>query len=282
MKNGNLKYYVFSCFNTPAFRYCLSVFCLTLLPFNLLSFVTGTASANSEQLVEYKLTQDNFTDSNDSNAQLKRQLLKSDITPIASEKDRNKKDELKELIEQIRAIEVRPPEQAPRRVVAPKIIPAAEPDVSDVNMGLKEQKKPNFEPDLPYTPISGETLKALGNLAQNPKQIENPMELGELLFRNGNYKKAVLFYQEALIRTEPNNPDTAMNRAWILFQTGNCLRNSDMPGAAKIYGQLISEFPNSLWARMAMVQSQLITWYQKDEPQKLINDSSPKNVKVKQ
>jgi len=246
------------------------------MPFDLLSFVTGTASANSEKLVEYKLTQDNFTDSNDSNVPLKRQLWKSGITPIASEKDRNKKDELKELIEQIRAIEVQPQEQVPKLVAAPKIIPAAEPDVSDVTTEPVVRKKPELEPNLPYTPISSETLKTLGSLSQNPKQIDNPMELGELLFQNGNYKEAVLFYQEALIRREPNNPDTAMDRAWILFQTGNCLRNSDMPGAAKIYGRLITEFPNSLWARMAMVQSQFITWYQKDEPQKLINDNNPK------
>jgi tetratricopeptide (TPR) repeat protein len=276
MKNEKFKYYIDSSLATSAFKYCLYVLCLTLMPFDLLSFVTGTASANSEQLVEYKLTQDNFTDSNDSSVSLKRQLWKSDITPIASEKDRNKKDELKELIEQIRAIEVQPQEQAPKLVAPPKIIPAAEPDVSEVTSEPVVQKKPEYEPNLTYTPISSETLKILGNLSQNPKQIDNPMELGEMLFHNGNYKEAVLFYQEALIRTESNNPDTAMNRAWILFQTGNCLRNSDMPGAAKIYGQLITEFPNSLWARMAMVQSQFITWYQKDEPQKLINDNNPK------
>ncbi len=281
MKNENLKYRINSELVASAFWFCLCALCLTLMPFDLLSFVTGPAFADSEKLVEYKLKQDDFTDSNDSSVSLRRQLWKTDIAPVMEGKDSDKKDDLKELISQIRAIEVQPQEQAPKLVSAPKIIPAAGPDISDVNTEPEVQIKPEYEPNLPYTPISDKTLKILGNLAQNPKQIDNPMELGELLFCNGKYKEAVLFYQEALNRTEPNNPDSAMNRAWILFQTGNCMRNSDMPGAAKIYGRLITEFPNSLWARMAMVQSQFITWYQKDEPEKLISDNNPKNVKVK-
>ncbi len=270
MKYENKKY------GNSGFRYCFYILCLTLMPFDLLPFITGIASANPESLVEYKVAQDDISDSNDPNNSLKRQLLKSDITPIANEKDSGKTDELRRLIAQVRSIEVQFQEPAPRQVPAPKIAPAA--DANEVTGVIKEpalQRKPYFEPNLPYTPISSETLKILGNLSQNPRQINNPLELGELLFHNGEYKEAVLFYREALIRTEPNNPNTAMDRAWILFQTGNCLRNSDMPGAAEMYNRLITEFPNSLWARMSMVQSRFITWYQKEEPQKIINDSNP-------
>ena len=281
MKYENSKYGNYSGLPTPGFKYCLYLICLTLIPFNLLSFVTGTASANPEKLVEYKITQDNLSDSNDPNVPLTRQLWKSDITPVTGEKDRNKTDELKELIEKIRAIEVQPQEQTPKMIAAPKITPAVEPnDVSPVTAEPAAKEKISFEPNLPYTPISGETLKMLGSLSQNPQQIENPMELGELLFRNGNYKEAVLFYREALIRTSPTNPGAAMDRAWLLFQIGNCLRNSDMPGAAKMYGQLVTEFPNSLWARMAMVQNQFITWYQKDEPKKIINENKSRNIVI--
>jgi tetratricopeptide (TPR) repeat protein len=221
------------------------------------------------------LTQDNIPDPNDPNDTLKRQLLISDITPVAGTKDRKKTDELRRLIAQVRSVKVQSQEPVPEPVAAPKIAPALEPnDVSIVATESAARKVPNYEPNLPYKPISAETLKILGNFSHNPHQINNPLELGELLFRNGNYKEAVLFYREALVRTEPNNPDTAIDRAWILFQTGNCLRNSDMPGAAEMYGRLITEFPNSLWAQMSMVQSRFITWYQKDEPQKLITDSN--------
>jgi len=262
-------------FLASGLRYCFYILCLTLVPFDFLLFITGTASAGSGKLVEYKLIQDNIPDSNDPNDTLKRQLLVSDITPVAGTKDRKKTDELRRLIAQVRSVKVQSQEPVPEPVAAPKIAPAIEPnDVSIVATESAARKVPNYEPNLPYKPISAETLKILGNLSQNPHRINNPLELGEMLFRNGNYKEAFLFYREALVRTEPNNPDTAMDRAWILFQTGNCLRDSDMPGAAEMYGRLITEFPNSLWAQMSMVQSRFITWYQKDEPQKIINNSN--------
>lgn len=269
---------------TSGLRYCFYMLCFTLVPFDLLLFINGTASADSEELIEYKITQDNISDSNDPNDPndsndpndtLKRRLWKSDIAPVAAKKDREKTDELRQLIAQIRSIRVQSQQQVPEPIAAPKIAPAVEPN--DVAPAVTEpvvRKESNFEPNLPYKQISVETLKILGNFSQNPHRVNNPLELGELLFRNGNYKEAVFFYREALVRMEPNNPDTAMDRAWILFQTGNCLRNSDMPGAAEIYSRLITEYPNSLWAQMSIVQSRFITWYQKDEPQTLINDSN--------
>jgi hypothetical protein len=55
-----------------------------------------------------------------------------------------------------------------------------------------------------------------------------------------------------------------------LFQIGNCLREDDPPTAAKTYGQLLTEFPDSPWAGLASFQSKLIDWYLKSEPRKLI------------
>ncbi len=60
------------------------------------------------------------------------------------------------------------------------------------------------------------------------------------------------------------------DRAWILFQIGNCLRKDDLPAAAKMYQQLLTEYPNSPWVDLAKAQSNLIAWYLKDEPVKLI------------
>jgi len=281
MKNRNLKYNYNSGLVTLGFKYCFCIYCLTLMPFNLLTFVTGTAFANSDKLVEYKLIQDNLTDSNDSSEQLKRQLWRSDITPTKDENDRKQQDELRQLIEQIRAIEIRPQEQISEPVVVPEILPVAEPnDVSITSEPVTKEKK-DFEPNLPYTPISNETLQMLRNLSQNPQQIDNPLELGEVLFRNGDHKEAVLFYKEALKRVGPNDPNAALDRAWLLFQAGNCLRNNNMAEAAKMYGQLITEYPNSLWAGIALIQSQFIAWHQKDEPQKLINENKQQNIQIK-
>ena len=40
--------------------------------------------------------------------------------------------------------------------------------------------------------------------------------------------------------------------------------------AMKMYGQLITEYPNSPWKELAEARSKLLDWYQKDEPHKLI------------
>jgi hypothetical protein len=37
-----------------------------------------------------------------------------------------------------------------------------------------------------------------------------------------------------------------------------------------MYGQLLTEYPNSPWADLARFQSKLIDWYLRDEPRKLI------------
>ena len=123
---------------------------------------------------------------------------------------------------------------------------------------------------LPNEPINNETLQKLRNLAQEPEKIANPLELGEILFVNGNVKEAAMFYSEALKRKDPNEISVSEDRAWILFQIGNCLRSDDMPAAAKMYQQLLTEYPNSPWAILATARNNLIAWYMRDEPFKLI------------
>ncbi len=110
----------------------------------------------------------------------------------------------------------------------------------------------------------------LRDLSKHPEKVDNPFELGETLFLSGNLKEAAVFYTEALDRTEPNDVDPSGNRAWMLIQAGNCLRNSDRPAAAKMYALLLTEYPNSPWALMAQTQAQLIDWYLRAEPAKLI------------
>jgi TolA-binding protein len=97
--------------------------------------------------------------------------------------------------------------------------------------------------------------------------------LGEVLFLSDYLKEASVFYREALNRKSPDKDDQAQNRAWILFQIGNCLRGDDPLTAMKIYRQLITEYPDSSWTDLAKTRHKLIDWYQKDKPQTLIVES---------
>ncbi len=62
------------------------------------------------------------------------------------------------------------------------------------------------------------------------------------------------------------------NKAWLLFQIGNCLQPSDLDKAMRIYKQLISEYPHSLWAELVKVKGQWITWEIRDKPKALISE----------
>ncbi|KPK43244.1 MAG: hypothetical protein AMJ65_06295, partial [Phycisphaerae bacterium SG8_4] len=126
------------------------------------------------------------------------------------------------------------------------------------------------KPKLPYEPITERTLQVLRDLSKDPKKVDSPFDLAETLFLSGNVKEAAVFYTEALVRTEPNDVGSSRYRAWLLYQTGNCLRNTDPPVATKTYTRLLTEYPDSPWADIAAAQLRLIDWYLKDEPHKLV------------
>ena len=123
-------------------------------------------------------------------------------------------------------------------------------------------------------------MQVLQILAQTPEKVANPLELGEVLFVSGNLKEAAIFYSEALKRKDPNDAGVSLDRSWIMFQIGNCLRNDDMPTAGNMYQRLLTEYPNSPWVDMATARNNLIAWYLKDEPLKLIQQA--KNAGNKQ
>ena len=125
---------------------------------------------------------------------------------------------------------------------------------------------------LSYEPISDQTLQRVKVLSQHPDKVENPLQLAEILFLDGHLKEAAIFYQEALnrISKDSSNLSCADDRAWILFQIGNCLRNDDVPAAMKAYRQLITEYPSAPWTEITKTLEKLIDWYQKDKPRELI------------
>lgn len=111
------------------------------------------------------------------------------------------------------------------------------------------------------------TLKRLERLLQDPNQVNDPLEMAELLFLSGHTVEAAVFYEKALARLALNDPNQSEDRAWILFQLGNCLRETDMGKAKETYMKLISQHPNCPWTELAKAHGRLITWYQDAKPE---------------
>lgn len=255
-------------------KYLFCIYCLMILPFDLLPFIKGTASAGTEDLVEYEMPRESLAVSTETTKQLKYELWKSDIAPSKKGKEQNYSSELNRLIEQIRSIEIGSQQSSGTKTI-PETFPTIEPNHVSIKMSIPkedaEDKREN-ESGSSYKSITNATIKTLKGLIQNPEKIKNPFETGEILFINGYMKEAALFYDEALIRTDPNASCSLTDRSWLLFQKGNCLRNDEMAEAGKIYNQLIMEYPDSLWADMAQIQSQFISWYQTEKPQTIIDE----------
>ncbi len=209
----------------------------------------------------------------DPNSQFKSKLLQIELNMPESEKDKITKNELRRMIEQIRSVNFKLRKEEIEPVIVPDEVPTDEPnEVVFKEKDSEEQQKKEIESGPPKGIIDSQTLQILKKLSQNPGNLNNPFELGETLFLSGYLKEAAIFYQEALERKSPDDTGSARDRAWILFQIGNCLRNDDRPAAIRMYGQLITEYPNSPWKELAEARRTLLDWYLKEEPQKLINE----------
>jgi len=279
MKNSNKNHNYSSQLKNSAYlsvRYFIYIACFTFLSFRLATSLTGVVYANATADSGTKSSQSSVLTSVDPNNVNALELLRADLSAAGSKENTKGKNQLKSLIEQIRSVEFEPQQKTPEPVVVPKKSPAVEPKetVLDVPLQKEEKEKPKPEQSVKPGPrqglISEKTTQVLRALTKNPEKISNPFELGEILFVSGNLKEAAMFYSEALKRKDPNDVGGSQDRAWILFQIGNCLCKDDMQVAAKMYQQLLTEYPNSPWAPFATARNNLIAWYLKDEPLKLI------------
>lgn len=201
---------------------------------------------------------------------LRAKLWQDRIQAPEGRKNEKDKSELKRLIQQVRSVEFRQRKPTEQIIVIKPAEVIAEPNkvVLQANM---HQKEKGAEVKLSYEPISEQTLQTIKNLSQHPQQVSSPFQLAEILYLSGRLKEAAAFYQEALNRSTPDgSAKSAEERAWILFQIGSCLRESNQQNAMKAYRQLISEYPDSLWAEFARSFEKLIDWYQKDKPRELV------------
>jgi TolA-binding protein len=243
--------------------------------------------------VEEKSPQDNFVTVSNPETLITRQLWQERITVSKDEKDRRNKDELRQIIEQIRSVEFQLQSETPEPVTVAELLSTAKPgetppDIQATHEPEKketefmhqstsgelsdEKKDAQGTGPLHYRAVTDQTLQIFEDKSQNPEQLNNPFELAEVLFLSGHLKQALACYREALKREDPDKARSGHDRAWILFQIGNCLQDVDRPKAMETYRQLIAEYPDSPWTDLAKAQDKLTDWLQNDKPAKLITE----------
>jgi hypothetical protein len=186
---------------------------------------------------------------------------------------------LKRLIRQVRLLTLND------RSPAPPSAPTADPRAEAETPAPVVTNAANIEPAppepvasaAPQTPpvLSPKTQSTLEGLQKNTRRVRDPLDVAELLFLSGRPTEAAAFYEEALRRTSAGDTGAAADRAWILFQLGNCLRETDATKAQDAYMKLIAQYPDSPWTEMARASGRLLTWYQSTRPDQLVAQSRP-------
>ena len=205
-------------------------------------------------------------------SELTRRLWETRISLPDPNADMEAKDDLQSLIHRVRSLKFGENKVTPSFSAPEESQPVAEP-----NRNVARQPRTAPAPSAPVseaTPMTGslqsETLEQLSALAQNPDQVSNPFEVAELLFLSGHLVEAIPFYESALAKTSRTDAATSSDRAWILFQLGNCLRKTDMARARDTYQKLVAEHPDSPWAELARAHGRLISWYLATKPDQLL------------
>jgi len=227
----------------------------SILLFSLISFVSN--AIGSEPSVK------------NSTENLERQLFETRIRSLSPEKD-IKSEELKKIIQQVRSVKFESRSAAqisPYSPIEVNAAPALKPEESrqyiKITDSVEQQRL--------------ETQELLEKQLKDPNLISNPYELAEILYKNGNQFYAGLCYKQAFSKLPPDDPNLASQRAWILFQIGNCLKDEDPNTAKESYAELIRTHSDSPWAELAKVRYSLIEWYQQEKPELLIQQQNKKS-----
>jgi tetratricopeptide (TPR) repeat protein len=193
---------------------------------------------------------------------LERDLWQSRITALPEERDSNKTDDLKKMVDQVRCVKFE--QRKPAQQSASE--PAVEISAPAANAAVMQADEPATTGEI----IDEQTLKIIESRLKDPNQISNPFELAEILFKSGRQTEAGICYKQALKLLPADDPNAATERAWILFQTGNCLKDEDPNTARDSYAELIRTHSDSPWAELAKTRYGLIEWKLQERPEELI------------
>jgi len=207
---------------------------------------------------------------------LARALWSSRITAPEAGDDAQTSLALKRLIRQVRVLTLNEKSPAPPAATTSEASAATEtptPVTTSVEPAPPEPVASAAPKRVPA--LAPKRDQTLDGLRKHAGRVRDPLEVAELLFLSGRPTEAVPFYEEALRRTSAGDPASGADRAWILFQLGNCLRETEAAKAQDAYMKLIAEYPNSPWTEMARASGRLVAWYQNTPPDHLVVRPKP-------
>jgi tetratricopeptide (TPR) repeat protein len=148
--------------------------------------------------------------------------------------------------------------------------------ILDQGLATQSPAQSPAAPSAPLeNPLSDEAAEALKRVIADPNQAGNPLELAELLYLTGRLPEAAVLYRKALDVATGKGLAAQADRAWILLQLGNCLRDARPAEARDIYARLVAEYPDCPWVDLAKTNSQFTTWYEQVQPRQWVMTQEP-------
>lgn len=178
----------------------------------------------------------------------------------------------------IDAAPVAAPGTAPSEIPEPNGVSSADPnktqaEIRSTPVPVPTTPKPEPPPTLPAMEPNdtiAHMLALLETLSGHDDEIDKPFEMAELLRQSGFLSEAAAYYRVALERLTIDDPETQRRRAWTLFQAGSCVRREDPAEAGRMFQQLVTEHPESIWKEAAEIWLPLVDWYATVKPEELI------------
>ena len=207
---------------------------------------------------------------------LEKQLWQDNLSSLRQSNENSKTEELKQMIEQIRSIQFETLSASQTEPQATEQAELQQQEIPEDKNQKPELKQPGDAVAVTKTnndkSMSKQTLQKVEQLLKDSNSITNPFELGEVLFQMNELASAGVCYKKALASLGTDDPNVATERAWILFQIGNCFKDIDPNTSKESYAELIRTASDSPWAQIAKSRHGLIDWYQQEQPGKLIDE----------
>jgi tetratricopeptide (TPR) repeat protein len=213
--------------------------------------------------------------------ELMRRLWRNRLTAPKPDEEARDQTSLMELIQQVRSVRFESRSPAPATsIVSEPLIQNPPGEVPPAPQATVERAAAPVAPAPvgPEEAIPSEAMETLRELLADPNQASDPAEMAELLFLSGRIREATAFYQKALEIVTRSAPAGKEDRAWILLQLGNCLRETDPTQARVMYTALANEYPDSPWAELAKAQSQFLTWSETARPRQWVAPAKQQEV----
>jgi tetratricopeptide (TPR) repeat protein len=203
-----------------------------------------------------------------------RKLWRSRVSSPEQADDAQAQIALNEMVRRVRSVKFDGKEQEPHAAPA-FVMPEPVDNRLDAPPAGDNTVKQAVQPTAmasatPEGPLPREAAEALKRVLADPNQAGEPLELAELLYLTGRRQEAAVFYRKSLDLVTGKEPAAREDRAWILLQLGNCLRETDPAKAKDVYAKLIAEHPDSPWVELAKAHSQLIAWYEQVQPRQWV------------